>query len=244
MKASPRQQRLLLELQTLDHTVTRVVRRRSQLPERAELAALGETGADVRERFMRAQRALEDLRTELDRLAADVRVAEERRLRTETRLQASSSGKEAQALQDELDTLQRRIGTLEDRQLELMEQIEEAEAAFGAAESEVDGLNRRRAELEATLARTEQDLDEERAVAQRARADLAAEVQGDVLAVYERIRERTGVGAARLNGRVSEGSNMELDAADLAAVAALNDDDVFFCPVSGAILVREEPADA
>lgn len=238
MKASPRQQQLLLDLQDLDTRGARLRRQRRQIPERADYAALDDAHAAARERFMEAQRALDSQRAELERIEADVKLVADRRARDEQLLAASTAAKEAQALQGELDVLARRQSELEGRQLEAMEAIDETRASFAEAEQALAEIEDRRGELRARIASEEERIDAEIARTEREREGLAAELQRDVLDLYEETRARTGLGAARLRGDVSEGSNMTLAPGELATIRAAAPDDIVFCPGSGAILVR------
>lgn len=239
MKASPRQQQLLLELQELDHEEARLSRRLKQLPERAELEALTGRSQETKDVFMQAQRTLEDLQTEIGKIQTDVHTVDQRHQRTTERLSTSTQAKEANALQDELTTLETRKRVLEDRELELMEQLEEAQTAFEEATTRVNEVEAEAARLRTAIQTAEEEVRELRTSNREDRAGLAAEVQGPILDVYEHTRERYGIGAARLRGRVSEGSNMELDAADYRAALDTPEDELYFCPTSGAILVRE-----
>ncbi|QIM18495.1 hypothetical protein G7066_07440 [Leucobacter coleopterorum] len=239
MKASTRQQRLLLDLQDLDNTLARLRRKRSTLPERAAIEGLGDETAAARDGFMRAQRGLDTLRVELDRIESDVATVQQRRDRDNEMLAVSTSSKEAQALQSELDTLARRQSELEDRELELMEAVEAAQASFAEAEAVLAGVDGRRAELQASLESAEQAIDSELAVNSKERGGVAAELQRDLLDLYESIRARAGIGAARLRGNVSEGSNMALAPAELSDIRATAPDEIVYCPGSGAILVRD-----
>lgn len=239
MKATPAQQQRLLELQDLDHTLARLRRKRATLPERAQLAALqGEMNA-AREAFMAVQRELDAQTADIARLEDDVETVRARRERDSTLLAVSTSPKEAQALQSELETLARRQSELEDRELALMETSEATQARFDAASEQLAGVDGRRAELTAAISEAEARIDAELASAAEERAGLSAEVQRDLLDLYERTRERGGVGAARLRGNVSEGSNMALAPAELSDLRAAAPDEVVFCPQSGAILVRD-----
>ncbi|RGE19614.1 zinc ribbon domain-containing protein [Leucobacter sp. wl10] len=240
MKASPRQQRLLLDLQQLDHTIAQLRRKRVSLPERAELEGLAGEIAEARGRFMAAQRDLDAQNAEIARVEADITMVRQRRERDEQLLSASTSSKEAQALQGELDTLARRKGELEDRELELMEVQERAQADFSEAERLLAGVDERRAALETSLEASEQRLDREIASQTVERAGLAAEIQRDLLELYEELRGRIGIGAARLRGNVSEASNMALAPAELSDIRAAAPDELVFCPGTGAILVRGE----
>lgn len=239
MKATPAQQQRLLDLQELDTAIARLRRRREQLPERAELAGLQGELTAAKEAFMAVQRELDTQNAEIARFESDVETVRARRERDNRLLAVSTSPKEAQALQDELDILARRQSELEDRELELMAANEETQASFetvSRALAEVDG---RRGSLSAAIGDAEGALDAEARSTAEARAGLAAELQRDLLDLYERTRARGGVGAARLRGNISEGSNMALAPAELSDIRAAAPDEVVFCPQSGAILVRD-----
>ena len=239
MKASVRQQRVLLDIQSLDTEQVRLQRRRAQLPERAELAALtGETAA-VRDRFMAAQRELEDRNVEIKRIESDIEVVAQRRARNTERMAVSTASKEAQSLQDEVDSLERRRLALEEQELEVMEAVEQAQPSFDAAANELAEIDRRRADLEQRLAVAEEHIARDLAAAAEQRSLLAAEVQRDLLDLYEDTRNRYGMGAARLRGNVSEGSNMALTDAELAGIRGGDPEEIVFCPGSGAILIRD-----
>ncbi|WP_053387721.1 zinc ribbon domain-containing protein [Leucobacter japonicus] len=240
MKASPRQQRLLLDLQDLDTTLARLRRQRKTLPEREQLAGLAGETSDVRTRYMAAQRELDAQNAELERVESDVALVQQRRDRDQQLLAASTSSKEAQALQSELETLTRRQSELEDRELELMEVQEQARIAFDEAQAVLDGVDARRTDIQAAITSSEQRIDRDIASQQEERDGLAAEVQRDVLGVYEDLRARIGIGAARLRGNVSEASNMALAPAELSDIRSAAPDELVFCPGTGAILVRIE----
>ena len=240
MKASPRQQRLLLDLQDLDTTLARLRRQRKTLPEREQLAGLAGETSDVRTRYMAAQRELDAQTAELERVESDVALVQQRRDRDQQLLAASTSSKEAQALQSELETLTRRQSELEDRELELMEVQEQARIAFDEAQGVLDGVDARRTDIQAAITASEQRIDRDIASQQEERDGLAAEVQRDVLGVYEDLRARIGIGAARLRGNVSEASNMALTPAELSDIRSAAPDELVFCPGTGAILVRIE----
>lgn len=239
MKASTRQQRLLLDLQDLDNTLARLRRKRSTLPERAEIEGLGgETGA-ARDSYMKAQRELDTRRAELERIEADVTTVQQRRDRDNQMLAVSTSSKEAQSLQGELETLTRRQSELEDRQLELMESVDMAQASFAEAERVLAGIDERQAEFQTRLEVAEHAIDVELGANAKERGGVAAELQRDLLDLYESLRARTGIGAARLRGNVSEGSNMALAPAELSDIRATAPDELVYCPGSGVILVRD-----
>ena len=238
MKASPRQQQLLLDLQELDNTIARLKRRRSQLPERAQLAAMQGEAVEAKDAFMAVQREIDAQQADIARLESDIELVAQRIKRDNDLLAVSSSSKEAQALQGELDTLQRRRGELEDRGLELMEANETTQARYDDASAVLAGVDERRGAILAAIADAEREIDRELAATVEERAGHAAEIQRELLGHYESLRSRLGVGVARLRGKVSEASNMELAPAELSDILAAAPDELLHCPQTGAILVR------
>ena len=240
MKASPRQQLLLLDLQELDTQAARLRKQRAGVPERAEHASREEEHRALRERFMAAQRELDTQQAEYERIESDVKLVVDRQARDHQLLETNVSSKEAQSLQQELEVLARRQSELEDRQLAMMEQLEATEAAFTVAREALERVADERAGLQGQITQAEGRIDD--ALKQNAddRALLTAELQRDVLDLYESTRARAGIGAARLRGNVSEGSNMTLEPGALTEIRAAAPDEIVFCPESGAILVRAD----
>lgn len=238
MKASYRQQLLLLDLQQLDHTLVRLRRQLEQLPARQALNTLELEGETVRNTYMDAQRELDARRLELTRIEDDVRLVDERTKRDEELLAHSTSSKEAVALQSEMEVLARRKAELEDRQLEAMEVVETAERVFADAETVLAGVDERREAIHTEIRDAESEIQRERTETEEKRAGIAAEVRGDLLAHYEQLRNQIGIGAARLRGNVSEASGMALTPADLSGIRAADPEEVVYCPETGAILVR------
>ncbi len=239
MKASPRQQRLLLELQDIDTAIARIRRRLAALPERAELASMEGEHREAKDAFMAVQREVDGLGAEIARFESDTETVQRRRARDEELLAVSTSPKEAQALQSELDTLKRRQGELEDRELELMETHEAAQSRYAEAETALARIEERRGDAERRMTAAAGELEQERERLAAERQGLSAEIQRDLIELYEGLRTRIGIGAARLRGNVSEASNMALTPAELHEIQNSPDDELVFCPGTGAILVRE-----
>jgi predicted nucleic acid-binding Zn-ribbon protein len=238
MKASPEDQRLLLDVQRFDNAVTRIAHRITSLQKGAELAELASRAAALRTELAMATGEVEDAERDLARLEADTATAQARIERDTTMLEASGSVRDRAGLESELTSLNRRVGDLETTELEVMERLELLQARVGDVEARLADVeadqHRGSAERDTQLAA----LAEERAAAERDRAAVAATVPSDLLALYERQRARYGFGASLLQGGVSTASGVSLTASDLAAIRAAAPDDVVLCPDSEAILVR------
>lgn len=238
-KAAPAEQLKLLELQALDAKLKSLSNRRRTIetdPRISDLQAAlsvanGELGA--------AKMAVHDAEAELKRSEADVEQVASRIKRDEARLNSGTGlSKDLVALQSDIASLTKRLSTLEDVELEIMERLEGLRERQAAQQKIVDDVQGSfggiRAELDAALA----EIAAEAAEVGARRSEFAAGIDAGLLALYDKTLARRGVGAARLFHGKSEGSGMQLSPGDLAEIKAAAEDDVVFCPDSGCILVR------
>lgn len=240
LTASPDAQRVLLDVQALDTTLQQLAHRERSLPERAVVDAL-KAEADVMREFVIQRRGeLEDARIELGRVESDVAIVEARIARDGDRLQASSSVKDIAGLEHELESLRGRLGDLEEIELSVMEKVEAIETELASATASLEAHQQQLADAEAARDAALAAIAAEVAAARSQRAAIVATVPDDLLALYEKQRERYGVGASHLRARVSSASGVELTGSDLALVRAAAPDAVLLCPDSNAILVRTD----
>ena len=240
MKAAPEIQRRLLDVQGVDTAIAQLEHRKRALPEHAEIADGAKRRAAILESITATQTEVGDLDLDVSKAESDLVPVRERKARNQQRVDAGAADPKAlTALIDEIEHLGRRISDLEDAQLEVMERHEDATARLEA-------LKRDRSEIETSLRslmarRDEQvgDLDAQLAQKAAERATLALDMPADVLALYDRIRERSGgVGAARLAGRRCTGCQIEATSVALDRYQAAPADDIVRCEECERILVR------
>jgi predicted nucleic acid-binding Zn-ribbon protein len=240
MKAAASDQRKLLDLQDFDTELQRNSRAAQTPPENAVIAELEARLLTVRQSLAAASGTLEDARTELMRLESDAKVVQARIDRDTALLSGTASAKDAVGIEHELESLKKRRSDLDDIELTVMEQVEDRGAAVAGIEAERDAiLLELRTTQEARTARLD-ELARARVLIDRDRQTLVSTLPADLVALYDRQRDRYGYGASLLRGGVSRASGVTLNGSDLAAVRAAADDDVVLCPDSNAILVRTE----
>lgn len=239
MNASPEHQRLLLDLADLDARITRAERARTQPPEAARINELVAQRQEQTRELTRLTGVLEDARTELGRLESDVSLAEQRRDRDAERLATTSSPKDAQALEHELESLAKRLSDLEDAELEIMQKVEDAEAAVAAQQALIAQITAEGQELSAQAKTGVAAATTEGEQLGRDRAALAGQMPTELVADYER-RAARGVGVGLLRRGTCEGCQMVLSANDLNRVRQAAAEEVLSCPECGGILVRTE----
>ncbi|MEH0823850.1 MULTISPECIES: zinc ribbon domain-containing protein [unclassified Micromonospora] len=239
MKAEPQVQRRLLDLQAIDTALAQLAHRRRVLPERAELEGLARELSALEDERARAQVAVDDLDRDIARLEKDVDQVRARKTKDEARLAAGSGpARELEALQHELVSLNRRQGDLEDAELELMEQRETAQGVLDGIEARMADARERRAAAEQRRDDALAEIAKEEEFKKTARKPLAADLPADLVTLYDKIREDTGLGAALLTAGRCGGCRLELSGADLSRIRKADPDDVVRCEECRRIMVR------
>lgn len=239
MNAAPEHQRTLLDVADLDRRIQQAELARSRPAQAARINELAQTRQEQLRELTTLTGVRDDVRAELGRVESDVVLAEQRRARDAERLAAATSPKDAQALERELASLAKRLGDLEDVQLEVMARLEEADAAVAAQQAAIHTTTAEGTELtvqaKAAVAAAANEAD---AMA-RDRAAIVERLPGELMAEYSR-RAARGPGAGLLRGGTCEACRMVLAGTDLNAIRQAAPDALVSCPECGAILVRTE----
>jgi predicted nucleic acid-binding Zn-ribbon protein len=238
MKANPADQARLLDLQELDNHLAQVTKKSKNLPEAATLEELSTQLASVKESQREKLGIVDELAAEVKRSESDVEMVEARIAKDTERLDHTSSAKDAQGLEHEIQSLRERLSALEEVELEEMERLEQAELELSGADQAVTELMSRVDEATKALDAAKAELEADYQATAAKRQALCAELPADLLELYERQRERYGFGASLLQRGISSASGVALTESDLAQVRAAAPDDVVLCPDSNAILVR------
>ena len=230
----------LLALQGRDGALDRLAHRRATLPERAALAtseaAAGVVAARVRgvtsrrDELAHEERRLDDEASSLRAKAAEV----------ESKMYSGSvsSPRELQAMQADVDQLRRHERTLETRELELMEQLEPVDRELAELDEQRRAVMQEVDAVRAALEQAQSAIDREAADEQKARDEIAGQLDPGIVAEYERRRARNrGVGVARLVGNTCQGCHLTIPSTEVERIRRAPEGTISFCDNCGCILV-------
>lgn len=234
-------QRALRKLADTDRLAAAASHQRAGLPEIAVVDDGSLRREELLDKVALAEAEVGDIDAAITKLESEIESVRSRADRDNDRLASgSATPKQMEGLQQELEALARRQGSLEEDVLELMERRESATAEQSRLESGVAALN---SEIgAATVRRDDQwaDIDDELARLSLQREQVITEIPDDVLAVYERVRATGKVAAAALNGDSCGACQMTLDRHSLDDIRGAVDDTVQRCPECSAIVVRAD----
>lgn len=235
-------QRQLLDIAAADAALIQLRQRRATLPELARAAELKNQREQLADEVTAAETRVSDLERAQQRAEQDLVPVRERLAKDQERIDSGelSDGSVLADLIEETKRLTQRISDLEDAEIEVMEQLEEAVAerdrliaARADATTEMGEVVTRG---RATMAQIDADV----ATRTQERAALVAQLPEGLVARYNRIAQQHGTGAALLARGRCLGCQLELNAADLRAIAVAAADDVVHCEECGRILVRTD----
>ena len=243
MKADPSAQLHLLDVQELDSRADTLRHRLRSIPEAQQLEELTRRRREVDDAARDHRIEVADLTAEQKRADADVEQVKARRTRDQGMVDGGgiSDPKALERMLGELQSLERRITSLEDTEIEVMERLETAEEALAGREAELAEIDARAAELRATIESSAGTLQTELEQVEAERYAVALDVPDDLRALYEKLRaNKGGTGAAALRRRECGGCRLTLNASDLAIIARKPADEVVRCEECDRILVRTE----
>lgn len=205
----------LLDLQETDLALDRLRARERALGSgdelvaaRAQADAAENAHGELRLKIDAMDRDQQKLEHEIDSLRQKAS-AEEKRLYDGT----VANAKELEALQHEIENLKRRKSDREDEELALMEQREEVERRATEAEKHATELRAKANEVAGSAADELAVIGSELAERTATRDQIAAEIDPELLELYETLRkQKKGVGAAALVDSVCQGCHEQLSA--------------------------------
>ncbi|GCD88512.1 hypothetical protein NLS1_05180 [Nocardioides sp. LS1] len=147
--------------------------------------------------------------------------------------------KDLERMTHELESLERRITSLEDDELEVMARLEEAQRTLDEFSGKVREADEKLAELMLARDQKTAEIDLQLAKVEADRGLAAEGLPDDLVALYDRLRtQKGGVGAAELRQRRCSGCQLSIDNAELAVIKASPSDLVIRCEECSRILVR------
>lgn len=240
IRATPEQQRQLLDLQQLDQQLVRLRAGLDALRTDEELSALRQKGAGAVQQAKGVQSKVaqcQAVAVEAERVVGHT-VA--RRDGMQQRLDRDEvATRDMSAVTIEIAELTVRIETLEEDQLAAIQALETAQQELEAATAKITEAEQAVNVSIAALNEQGQQLATQGKELAAERSVLAQSLPSDLVAEYDRLRaQNQGIGTLELTEQALSGAGLPIAPAELAAIHRIPADELAYCPDTGAILVR------
>lgn len=228
----------LLALQAADTLADQLRHRLDHLPERTRADAARSELSRWEAARAALQRRIEDLGGEIERCEAASHEIDRQRADLQAKLRTVIAPREAEALQNQIATLEERRGQLDDAELAALEEQAAADDELAALAGQEAGLREVLAAATGEQEAAEADIERQLTEIGGRLDGLRAAVDASLLPRYDHLRRNHLVAAAPLSGSRCEGCHLDLsahevdDVRETAAAGGYAD-----CPQCGRMLV-------
>ncbi|MDO5286536.1 MAG: C4-type zinc ribbon domain-containing protein [Actinomycetia bacterium] len=242
MQADPSAQLRLLDLQRIDTAISQLEHRAKTLPEHAQLKQHQAVRAALAQELVAAETVVSDATAAQKRAESDLEPVRARLVRDQQMVDDGgvTDPKVLRSMLDEIEHLVGRIATLEDSELELMQALEDAEQARDQVRQRKTEVEDQMRALIATRDQAVAQLSADVAAERGRRGQVVKDLPAGLVDLYEKVRARSGYGAAELKGRRCTGCGLEATPADYNRYQAAPANEVLRCEECSAVLVRTE----
>ena len=228
----------LLAVQTTDIELAQAIFRLAHLPERERFSDAEKILREVAARRDQLIANCAAIETEITTLEADSAALDSQIARLEKQLKTVIAPREAEALQHEIADRRRARSAHDDRELELMEELEVKRATLEDCAREIIAATQHRETDAKALKAAKAVVDAEIARLTEQRSAQSLVVPSTLLEAYDRKRKSRPDGAvATLHGPTCGSCHMDLARTELDALHALAEGEHPECPQCGCFIV-------
>ena len=226
-------------LMEADRWIDRVTSQKTHLPELAELTSLEAELRQLLNDLHEAESLVVPVKSEYEGVARESVHLKDRARDLDDRLSSSTANaRELTALQGELTHVRGLLAENEDRELELLMQVEPLDERVASIKATAQPGVARRAELVDTIAQLRATLDDELVALRESRTTKAAPLPASLLSRYEAALKRSGTsGAAQVVDGRCDGCRIALSPLDFDGFKSLAPDAFVDCPECGRLLL-------
>lgn len=237
MKLDKVGQSALLRLAEIDLEIAQIKHEITSAIESKELESLRSDLAAVAGELIAARTSVENLEESQRRADDDLHLVESRIARDQERLLQTSSPKDAQGIQSEIESLSRRKSELEDTELGVLADLEDAQKTLNEISERRDQINNSMNSLQAEIQTKVDDLKSRGRKLTADKEIVVGKISADVLAAYELLAKRQ-IAVGQVVNRSCSACRMGLTASAIDALSDLAEDELGYCPECQAMIVR------
>jgi predicted nucleic acid-binding Zn-ribbon protein len=237
MKLDKLSQAALFRMNEVDLEITFIKAEITRAVESKELVALREQQSQLAGELIAARTVVENLESSRAKADDDLHLVEERIAKDKDRLANTSSPKDAQGLQSEIDSLTRRRAELEDAELEILAELDVAKKQLGES---VRLKSENSEALDKLQNHIQETIDELKTKGRKLTADreiLVGKISEEVLKKYSALSARQ-VAVGKIENRSCTACRMGLTANVIDSINDLLEDELGICPECQAFIVR------
>jgi predicted nucleic acid-binding Zn-ribbon protein len=235
--ANTKQQELLLETSKLDLATARAETSLAEIENSKTIDEMRSTLLSASQELLDAHARQENIQVEIEKVSKDLEMVEARIAHDDVRAKSVSNEREQKAINQEIASLMTRKSNLEDSELELLDELDQAKANVEVATSYRVKLN---LELESALKKQHGEAltaSAQLSELKSKREAIFRSVEPDLQLIYSRKADR-GIAVAQTLGRDCSACRLAINAVQFEAMMAEPADHLPTCPNCDALIIR------
>jgi predicted nucleic acid-binding Zn-ribbon protein len=231
----------ILDIQAFDTSLDQIAHKLKNLPEIIEAEKLRAQFEQLKYREVAGITEVADRELDVRKAESDV---DQVRMRLEKDSQLLNSGsisdsKQLTELQHEVDSLKRRQNLLEDEEISILQQLEDAQKNLDSIRVELARVTQELQKADELATIRVANIESEREKIASERIAESKSVPEELLKLYEKVRtDNRGIGASRFSTGQCEGCRIQFSNADLNKFKNAADGELLRCEECRAILVK------
>lgn len=231
----------ILDIQDLDTALDQISHKLKNLPERVEADKLRAQYEQLKYREVAAITEVADRELDVRKAENDV---DQVRIRLEKDSELLQSGaitdsKQLTELQHEVESLKRRQNLLEDEEIAILQQLEDAQKNLTTVREELAVVTEQSQKADELVTVLVANIEIEHEQISNERIAESKSVPEELLKIYEKVRsDNRGIGASRFSNGQCEGCTIQFSSADLIRFKNAPDGELLRCEECRAIMVK------
>jgi predicted nucleic acid-binding Zn-ribbon protein len=239
MKAKVESQRLLLDLNSIDQSISKLDYQKKNHPQLMKITELTARVPSIEASIVENDSQIIETKKEVSKAEIDVENISKRVQKDKERLASSeTSAKDLTQIQHEIGTLDSKQKELEEVQIEFLEKVEDLEHKKRGLQEIVEQVKAEISELNIAIKADFEKANKEIVTFSTERLTVISKVEKDLLDLYEKIRSEHGIGAGLFSHGTCNSCQIQISPSEINSINSTDPEEVIRCENCRCILVR------
>jgi predicted nucleic acid-binding Zn-ribbon protein len=239
MKAKVESQRLLLDLNSIDQSISKLDYQKKNHPQLMKITELTARVPSIEASIVENDSQITETKKEVSKAEIDVENISKRVQKDKERLASSeTSAKDLTQLQHEIGTLESKQKELEEVQIEFLEKVEDLEHKKRGLQEILEQVKAEISELNTSIKADFEQANQEIVIFATERQTVVGKIEKELVALYEKIRSEHGNGAELFSHGTCNSCQIQISPSEINNINATDPEEIVRCENCRCVLVR------
>ena len=239
MKAKVESQRLLLDLNSIDQSISKLDYQKKNHPQLMKITELTARVPSIEASIVENDSQITETKKEVSKAEIDVENISKRVQKDKERLSSSeTSAKDLTQIQHEIGTLESKQKELEEVQIEFLEKVEDLEHKKRGLQEILEQVKSEISELNTTIKADFEKANKEIANFATERQIVVGKIENELITLYEKIRTEQGIGAGLFSHGTCNSCQIQISPSEINNINSTDPEEIVRCENCRCVLVR------